>query len=143
MRSSIFPDVNVWLALNYSHHIHSRAAVEWYSEQEISSALVFCRHTQLGLFRMLSTTAVMAEEVLSQPQCWQIFDRWIDSGQATFAPEPSGMESALRANTRLSSPSPKAWADAYLAAFAETAGLTLITFDRALAGQVKSAILLS
>jgi predicted nucleic acid-binding protein len=85
----------------------------------------------------------MAEEALSQPHCWQIFDRWIDSGQATFAQEPSGMESALRANTRLNSPSPKTWADAYLAAFAETAGLTLVTFDRSLAGQVKGAILLS
>ncbi|WP_263353912.1 TA system VapC family ribonuclease toxin [Acidicapsa acidisoli] len=143
MRSSIFPDVNVWLALNYSRHIHSRAAVEWYSAQDTSSALIFCRNTQLGLFRLLSTVAVMADEVLSQPQCWQIFDRWIDSGQATFAQEPSGMESALRINTRLNSPSPKAWADAYLAAFAESANLKLVTFDRALAGQVKGAILLS
>jgi hypothetical protein len=143
MRSSIFPDVNLWLALNYSRHIHSRAAVEWYSAQDASSALVFCRNTQLGLFRLLSTAVVMEEEVLSQPQCWQIFDRWIDSGQAAFAQEPLGMESFLRANTRLNSPSPKAWADAYLAAFAETAGLTLVTFDRALAGQVKGAILLS
>jgi toxin-antitoxin system PIN domain toxin len=143
MRSSIFPDVNLWLALNYSRHIHSRSAVEWYSAQDTSSALVFCRNTQLGLFRLLSAVVVMEEEVLSQPQCWQIFDRWIDSGQATFAQEPLGMESVLRANTRLSSPSPKAWADAYLAAFAETAGLTLVTFDRALAGQAKGAILLS
>jgi toxin-antitoxin system PIN domain toxin len=142
MRSSIFPDVNLWLALNYSRHIHSRVAVEWYSEQETSSALIFCRHTQLGLFRLLNTTAVMAEDVLSQPQCWQIFDGWIDSGQAIFAPEPFRMESVLRANTRLNSASPKVWADAYLAAFAETAGLTLVTFDRALACQVKGAILL-
>jgi uncharacterized protein len=143
MRSSIFPDVNVWLALNYSRHIHSRAAVEWYSAQDASSALVFCRNTQLGLFRLLSTEVVMAEDVMGQPQCWQVFDSWIDSGQATFAQEPAGMESAIRVNSRNNSPSPKAWADAYLAAFAETARLTLVTFDRALAGQVKGAILLS
>lgn len=142
MRSSIFPDVNVWLALNYSPHIHSSIAAQWYSAQGPLISLVFCRHTQLGLFRLLSTAAVMQNDVLSQPQCWQIFDRWIESGQAVLVPEPVGMEVALRANTQISSPSPKAWADAYLAAFAEAAGLTLVTFDQTLAGKVNGAILL-
>jgi predicted nucleic acid-binding protein len=32
--------------------------------------------------------------------------------------------------------------DAYLAAFAETAGVQLVTFDRALAAKVKGAVLL-
>jgi predicted nucleic acid-binding protein len=32
--------------------------------------------------------------------------------------------------------------DAYLAAFAEAANLTLVTFDRALAGKVEGAVLL-
>jgi predicted nucleic acid-binding protein len=36
----------------------------------------------------------------------------------------------------------KRWADAYLAALAETAELTLVTFDRVLAGKVKGAVLL-
>ena len=142
MKSSIFPDVNVWLALNYSRHIHSSTAARWYSAQGQRSSLVFCRHTQLGMFRLLSTAAVMQEDALSQPQCWQIFDQWIESDQAVFAQEPLGIESALRINTQISSPSPKAWADAYLAAFAEAAGLTLVTFDKTLAGKAKGAILL-
>jgi uncharacterized protein len=95
-----------------------------------------------GPFRLLSTAVVMKEDVLSQPQCWQVFDRWIDSKQAILADEPRGIDAALRVNTRLSSPSPKAWADDYLAAFAEAGGLTLITFDRVLAGKAKDAILL-
>jgi toxin-antitoxin system PIN domain toxin len=142
MRLSIFPDVNVWLALNYGPHIHSSTASQWYSAQGPRLSLVFCRHTQLSLFRLLSTAAVMQADVLNQPQCWQIFDRWIESDQAVFAQEPPGIESALRANTQISSPSPKAWADAYLAAFAEAAGLTLVTFDQTLAGKVNGSILL-
>jgi hypothetical protein len=84
----------------------------------------------------------MQADVLNQPQCWQIFDRWIESDQAVFAQEPPGIESALRASTQIGSPSPKAWADAYLAAFAEAAGLTLVTFDQTLAGKVNGSILL-
>jgi len=37
---------------------------------------------------------------------------------------------------------PKQWADAYLAAFAEAANLTLVTFGRVLAGKAKGAVLL-
>jgi toxin-antitoxin system PIN domain toxin len=143
MRSSIFPDVNVWLALNYDRHLHSSAALTWYASLDSACTLVFCRSTQLGLFRLLSTEAVMAQDVLTQPQCWQIFDSWIESRQASFAQEPAGMESALRAHTKYRSPSLKVWADAYLAAFAETSGLILVTFDRALAAKAKDSILLS
>ena len=50
--------------------------------------------------------------------------------------------SGLSARSMADSVSPKMWMDAYLAAFAETAGLTLVTFDRALAGKVKGAMLL-
>jgi toxin-antitoxin system PIN domain toxin len=142
MKSSIFPDVNVWLALNYGRHVHSENAIAWYSALASGSPLVFCRHTQLGLFRLLSTATVMADEAMSQPRCWHVFDRWIESNEAVFAQEPLGVESRFRANTSLDSPSPKAWADAYLAAFAEAAGLTLVTFDQTLAGRVKGAILL-
>ena len=36
----------------------------------------------------------------------------------------------------------KQWADGYLAAFAEAAHLTLVTFDKALAGRVEGAVVL-
>ena len=37
---------------------------------------------------------------------------------------------------------PKAWADAYLAAFADAAQFTLVTFDRGFRGKVGSVMLL-
>jgi predicted nucleic acid-binding protein len=103
---------------------------------------VFCRHTQLGFFRLMNNEAAMGKDVRSQPQCWEIYDQWIGSGAAIFMEEPTGIEQKLRNRTGLHTASPKVWADAYLAAFAEAAGLTLVTFDRSLAAKVKGAVVL-
>lgn len=142
MKSLIFPDVNVWLALVYEQHVHSPIAMEWYVGLKSSTTLVFCRHTQLGLFRLLSTEAVMKQDVLSQKQCWEAYDPWIESGLAFVAHDPPGLESEMRVRASEGSVSPKAWADAYLAAFAEAGNLTLVTMDRALAAKAKGAVLL-
>lgn len=145
MTSLIFPDVNVWLALNYEPHMHNAAAVRWYEALDPAAQFVFCRHTQLGLLRLLSTESVLKQDVMNQRQCWQIYDQWIASGLAHLAQEPAGLDAGMRARTTSTSesPSPKTWADAYLAAFAAAAGLTLVTFDRALAGKVRDSVLLA
>jgi predicted nucleic acid-binding protein len=91
----------------------------------------------------MATEAVLGREVITLRQCWAIYDHWIVGRKAILAEEPVGLEAALRQRTSADSPSPKTWADAYLAAFAETAGLTLVTFDRALAGKAEGAVLLS
>jgi hypothetical protein len=142
MTSSSFLDVNVWLALHHQIHAHHEAAKRWFESLEDEATLVFCRQTQMGLFRLLTTEAVLGDEVLTQRQCWALYDRWIENGKAILIQEPTGLEIALRQRASTDSPSPKTWADAYLAAFAETAGLTLVTFDRALAAKAKDAILL-
>ena len=143
MTSSIFTDVNVWLALNHQIHVHHTAAMRWFVAQDESAGFVFCRQTQMGFFRIMTTEAVLGREVLTQRQCWAIYDRWIEGGKAILAGEPAGIEAVLRQRSSADSPSPKAWADAYLAAFAESANLTLVTFDRALAGKTKGAVLLT
>ncbi len=84
----------------------------------------------------------MGSEVLTQLGCWQIYDRWILTGQVAWADEPRDLEIVLRALTAGTAVSPRVWMDAYLTAFAEGAGLTLITLDGALAAKVKGAVLL-
>jgi hypothetical protein len=105
--------------------------------------LVFCRQTQLGLFRILTTAAVMGQEALTQRECWQVYDQWIATGQVAWADEPRGLEERLRALTGQATSSPKEWMDAYLTAFAAPGQLTLVTFDRALAAKVEGAVLLA
>jgi len=143
MTSSVFPDINVWIALIFDQHRHNAEAVRWYNALDPFTILVFCRHTQLGLFRLLSTDTVMGQNAMSLHDCWKVYDDWIDTGQAVLLPEPSMIESELRSRTSQALVAPKLWADAYLAAFVEAAGLTLVTFDRVLAGKVKGAVLLS
>jgi uncharacterized protein len=143
MTSSIFPDVNVWLALSYPAHIHQPIAATWFASLDQTAVLVFCRQTQLSLFRLMTTAAVLGPDVMTQTQCWAFYDRLIASGGAILAREPIGLDAALRLRSSSGSASPKIWADAYLAAFTEAAHLTLVTFDRALAGKVHGAILLS
>ena len=65
-------------------------------------------------------------------EAWSLWDRiWADT-RIAFLPEPDDLEKEFRSRSRLSSRSPKFWADAYLLAFAAVAGLKLVTFDRAL-----------
>ncbi len=142
MSSLLFPDVNVWVALNFDEHSHHSAAKQWYEAVPASATLVFCRQTQLGLFRILTTAAVMGKAVLTQRDCWLIYAQWASTGQVAWADEAHGLETLLRKLTGQGTASPKEWMDAYLAAFAEAGGLTLVTFDRALAAKSEGAVLL-
>lgn len=81
----LLPDVNVWVALNWNRHLHHPQAEAWYGSIPNDSRIHFCRQTQLGLFRILATSAVMENEALTQRECWHIFDRWMGTGQVIWA----------------------------------------------------------
>ncbi len=140
--SSVFPDVNVWLALSTPDHQHFTAAWNWYTALPGDHLLKFCRLTQLSLLRLLTTRAVMGQGTLTQAQAWETYDHWIEAAGAEFAEEPAGLESTFRSLCTMQQASPKEWADAYLAAFSIVADFPLVTFDRALAAKVEGAVLL-
>jgi toxin-antitoxin system PIN domain toxin len=142
MTSLLFPDVNVWVALHHQAHKHHSATLAWFGSLASETTLVFCRHTQMGMFRLLTTEAVMGGEALTQRECWSIYAKWMVGGRATHWLEPVGVSEAFQKKTTADEPSPKSWADAYLAAFAEVGGMRLVTLDRALAGRSKGAVLL-
>ena len=131
MRSSLFPDVNVWLALTHSRHVHHPVAAEWF-ESDLDAQLFFCRFTQLGLLRLLTNQQVMGAEVLTQRKAWEAYERWLHDERIEFhrEPESASFDRLFRQFSNGPRPSTKLWADAYLAAFAKTAGLTLVTLDR-------------
>jgi predicted nucleic acid-binding protein len=62
--------------------------------------------------------------------------------RVSFVAEPQEIEGAFRKLASGDASSPKAWADAYLAAFAQL-GAQVVTFDKALAGRATGALLLS
>jgi toxin-antitoxin system PIN domain toxin len=131
MNALNFLDANIWLALLWSRHAHSEKAREWF-EQSSEEQFFFCRFTQLTVLRLLTTETIMQKDVRNMSQAWELWDEvWADT-RIAFLPEPEGLEPEFRIQSRLSSESPKVWADAYLLSFAIVAGVRLVTFDRAL-----------
>lgn len=138
-----FPDINVWLALSYERHVHYASARGWFEGLDDHSRVCFCRFTQLGLLRLLTTGAVMGEDsVLSQTEAWPIYDRWLQDERILYVEEPAALEARFRALSQHRRPAPKDWAESYLSAFAETAGLRLVTFDQALRQKGANVLLL-
>jgi toxin-antitoxin system PIN domain toxin len=140
--TSFFPDINVWMALTYEGHAHHQIAATWFATLRPDATLAFCRFTQLGLLRLLTTDAVMGDEVMSQRQAWAAYDRWHEDPRVEFVDEPAELEARFRTLTRLRQSATKAWADSYLAAFAIVGHLTLVTFDGGLRAKAKSVTML-
>jgi len=141
-RSFLFPDVNVWIALTYRGHIHYAAAKTWLDSVPDDSELCFCRLTQLGFLRLLTTPAVMGNRVLSQAAAWQVYDDWLEHGRAAYVEEPSSIERVFRSLSQSQQSAPKDWADSYISAFAQASGLQLVTFDQALQRRTGGSLLL-
>ena len=131
MNTLNFLDANVWLALLWSRHVHSERARSWFEEAS-EEQFHFCRFTQITVLRLLTTEPIMGKDTKSMSESWNLWDRvWADD-RIIFLPEPEDLEKEFRKRSRLSSPSPKVWADAYILAFASVADLKLVTFDQAL-----------
>jgi toxin-antitoxin system PIN domain toxin len=141
--SSLFPDINVWIALTIERHAHHIRAVKWFESVGGSGRLFFCRITQMGLLRLLTLEAVMGQnQAMAQAEAWKTYDRWAQDERISFLDEPPEIEAAFRGLTQSGQAAPKDWADSYLAAFAVAAQLTLVTFDQALSGKARQLILL-
>ena len=140
--TSFFPDINVWVALTYEGHRHHLIAADWFATLSADASFAFCRFTQLGLLRLLTASAVMGDEVMTQFQAWAAYDRWLKDPRVELVDEPAEIETRFRALTRLRQPAVKDWADSYLAAFATVGQLALVTFDRGLRSKTRSTILL-
>ena len=133
--TSYLIDLNVWLALSWRLHPNSAAAHQWLAAlPPAKTRLLFCRITQLGLLRLLTSKMVMGDSTLNIAEAFATFDRWSEDPRVEFANEPRGLEATFR---RISAAlakqaATKAIMDAYLAALAESERATLVTADRAL-----------
>jgi len=125
--NSCLVDVNVWIALGYPGHRQHRVATEWFGNR--SSTAYFCRHTQLGLLRLLTNARVMGPDVKSQIEAWRYYDALRKDSGIGFLDEPSMVETILRDLTQARTRSPNTWSDSYLGAFARALDLSIVSFD--------------
>ena len=128
------PDVKIWLALALSGHAHHEAARAWLDGVEAFGSICFCRTTQQGLVRLLTTEEVLAGygiPALTNREAWGVVESFMADERITFANEPEGVEETWKAFAIRDTHSPKLWMDAWLAAFALRSGFLLITTDKA------------
>ena len=142
MSTSLFPDVNVWFALAHKVHPHHASASVWAKTIGNVRPVCFCRVTQLGLLRILTTREAMQGDAMTQAEAWKAYDLFFRNPNTTYAEEPSGLNRRFRDHTTFDKFSPKHWADGYLAAFAEAGSYSLVSFDKALAKRVPGSVLL-
>lgn len=127
------PDINVWLAVSIKGHLHHEIASAWLEDQKDEDRLIFCRPTQQGYVRLLTTASMMKAhdlEPASNRSAWAAYEEFLADPRISFALEPPGIEDTWKAFALRKTPSPKLWMDAYLAAFAVCSGFQLVTADK-------------
>jgi uncharacterized protein len=123
------PDINVWLALVFSQHKHNGAAKLWFDALPEDQRCFFCRFTQIGFLRLSTNPKANPLQTQTLTQAWATYDTTLLDPRIGFFDEPNGLETPWRQWTQLRTFSPNVWNDAYLAAFAQSGALTVVTFD--------------
>jgi uncharacterized protein len=134
MKSLRIPDVNVWMAILLADHVHRSTAKDWWKSDN-AKAIGFCRFTQLGVLRLLTTSAAMNGRPLTMLAAWKAYERLFMDERLVFIGEAESTGEVFRGLAMEERPSPKLWADAWLLAMAETSDCDLVTFDRGLASR--------
>lgn len=122
------PDVNVWLALSVSHHPHHACAKAYWSKQA-AAEMAFCRVTMLGLLRLLTQPRVMGASAMSPPAALAVLQQWQRLPEVSLRADPATLDTAFSRLLQHDLPA-RLVTDAYLAAFAHSGGMRLVTFDK-------------
>lgn len=134
-------DVNVWLAAVWARHARHPVAKRWVDDQD--DELAFCRITEMGLLRLTTNPAVIGNDALTRRQAWDVLVRLQSDPRVRFLPEPAGLAPLWMAFSKRDDRSHLVWTDDYLAAFAQAAGLELVTFDRGMRARYPSVDVVS
>ena len=122
-------DVNVLFSLVFGGHVHHVQVYDWVARRA-NHSLVLCRQTQLSLLRLLTTRQILQEQVCTMAQAWSLYWLLLNDSRFIFSSEPSTFDIVFHQTSNLAQVSPKLWQDTYLAAFAISGKLSLVTFDQ-------------
>jgi uncharacterized protein len=127
-------DVNIWLALAISGHVHHEPGRRWFDAIDIPDTVGFCRATQQGFLRLLTNAAVLApygNPPLTNKEAWAVYEALVRDERVALHEEPPGLEARWKTLATRGEAATKLWMDAYLAAFALTGRYRLATNDTA------------
>lgn len=122
------PDVNVWLALTVADHPHHDRARRYWNE-ESAERIAFCRITALGFLRLCTNHHVMGGNPLSMMDAWNAYMAFRALPEIMLVAEQPDCERVLKTWVLEINMTPRMWTDAYLAAFAVSSDVRLVSFD--------------
>jgi uncharacterized protein len=125
-------DTNVWLAAVFAQHPAHELAQRALQQATLTGPAHLCRATQQSFLRLASTPSLSKRygvSNLTNRDAWVTLDLLQALPQVRFIEEPIGVLALWRTFSTLDTASPKVWMDAYLAAFAISGGLRMVTFD--------------
>jgi toxin-antitoxin system PIN domain toxin len=104
--------------------------MDWFDGLSDRDAVYFCRVTQQGFLRLVTTRAIFGVGAVSNNRAWEGYLKLRQDPRVQWLDEPEGLDELWMRSGRSRESSPKRWMDAYLAAFARLHSLRLVTFDR-------------
>lgn len=122
-------DVNLWFALLVRQHQHHGLSRKWFDTIAPGEAGM-CRMVQLALLRLLANRAILGEHAISAAKGWALLEELAADERVQFLPEPEDLPAVFPSLLNYPVPTGKLVADAYLAAFAISGSLRLVTLDR-------------
>lgn len=96
--------------------------------------VLYCRITQIGLLRLLTTRAVMGSDCLTTGRAWDVYAQWLGDPKVRLGREPAEAEEWFRQASKpfWRQSSPKALGDCYLVALGRALHAKVVTLDRGL-----------
>ena len=125
-------DVNVWIALVDTRHIHHQAALTyWQGIQTSSTRAWMCRATMLGLVRVLAQLKHGGKSILSARDALEICNNYLAMPFVSWLPETAQRTKLLSSELLqvMQEIPTHMCTDAYLAALSKVSGLRMVTFD--------------
>ncbi len=126
-------DTSVWVAFAFPRHPGHAAFSEAFARISVAQPAVMCRAAEQGFMRLATTATVFkyyGVPDMNNQLALAMLDALRSMPHVRYSDEPPGMVAHWRQLAALPTASPKVWMDAYLAAFAISAGLSLVTLDK-------------
>jgi toxin-antitoxin system PIN domain toxin len=122
------PDLNVWLALVDSDHVHHNRARQYW-EREALAEIAFCRLTMLGLLRLLTHPKVMRGMPFTIAEAWSAYNSFAALPEIRHVDESAAADEQFVRWTMAPTFRRYDWTDAWIAALAHSAGGRVVSFD--------------
>ena len=117
----------------FATHPAHQATKRLFAAADSGSPLAFCRATQTSFMRLLTAQPIQAaygSPPISNREAWSKTQELLSLPQIVWLPEPPQLDPVWKIFATSEAASPKIWMDSFLAAFACTYGIELVTLDR-------------